>query len=142
MKLIKIFFAVCIGAVLLSTDSGSGSNSSFNPFENRCNPVLHLVDTSKTAAIYGSINNASFLLDTDAVVTVSVYQPDIAAYKEFTQLEVSKTITGGDTDFSICWLTPGEVYRIKITGIDIPYTVGKLPLEAGQILGLNGGNPI
>ena len=142
MKIFKIFSAVCIGAVLLTTASGSGSHISESLYSYRCKPVLHLVDTSKTAAIYGSINNASFLGDTHAVVTVSVYQPDSAKYKEFAKLEVPKAITGDNAEFNICWLRPGEVYRINISDIDIPYTVGKLPLEAGQVLGLNGGHPI
>jgi hypothetical protein len=142
MKLLKMFSALSTGAVLLCTVPGSGSNSSESPLDYRCQTVLHLVDTSKTAAIYGSINNASFLADTNALVTVFVYHPDIAEFREFTHLQVPKNITGGDTEFSLCWLMPGEMYRITISDIDIPYTVRKLPLKEGQVLNLNGGNPI
>jgi hypothetical protein len=92
--------------------------------------------------IYGSINNASFLSNTNAIVTVLVYNSDIAEYVEHTKLEVPKASAGDDTDFSIFWLIPGKSHRVEISAIDVPYILQALPLEEGQVFGLNGGNPI
>ena len=81
-------------------------------------------------------------MDTNAIVTVFVYNNDIEVFEEFTRLEVPKSSTGDDTDFSIFCLMPGKAHRVEISAIDVPYIVRKLPLEEGQVFGLNGGNPI
>ena len=142
MKLFRMLSVLFTGAVLFSSVSGSGGNNLESPPAYVYKPILQLVDTSKTATIYGTINNASFLTDTNAIVTVFVYNNDIEVFEEFTKFEVPKSSTGDDTDFSIFWLMPGKAHRVEISAIDVPYIVRKLPLEEGQVFGLNGGNPI
>lgn len=142
MKHFKMFSILCTSALLLSSVSGSGGNSLESPSAYTSKPVLSLVETPKTATIYGTINNASFLEDTNAIVTVFIYNADVEKYEEHTMLEVPKTSTGDDTDFSIFWLIPGKAHRVEISAIDVPYVMRELPLEEGQVFGLNGGNPI
>lgn len=142
MKLTKLFSFLFIGLVLLTTVSGSGGNSSEGHPDIERQPVLHLVDTSKTATISGSIHNTSFLGDTHAKVTIFVYNSDIEKYEEYKKIEVPKTPVGTDTEFSLFWLTPEKAYRIEISDISVPYVIGALSLEEGQVFGLNGGNPL
>jgi hypothetical protein len=142
MKLKKIIPFLFIGLVLLATVSGSGGNSSEGLPEFRNQPVLRLVDTSKTSTISGSIHNSSFLGNAAAIVTVFVFNSENEKYEEVKKIEVSKNLVGNDTDFSLFWLIPEKSYRLEISGINVPYVIWSLSLEEGEIFGLNGGNPI
>ena len=142
MKLKKIIPFLFIGLVLLATVSGSGGNSSEGLPEFNNQPVLRLVDTSKTGTISGSIHNSSFLGNADAIVTVFVFNSESEKFEEVKKIEVSKTQVGNDTEFNLFWLTPEKPYRLKISGISVPYVIGTLSIEEGEVLGLNGGNPI
>ena len=142
MKLKKIIPLLFIGLVLLATVSGSGGNSSEGSPEFRNQPVLHLVDISKSGTISGSIHNSSFLENADAIVTVFVLNSANERYEEVKRIEVSKTLVGNDTEFNLFWLTPNKSYRLEISSISVPYVVGTLSIEEGEVFGLNGGNPI
>ena len=142
MKLTKIIPFLFIGIVLLATVSGSGGNSSEGSPEFNNQPVLRLVDTSKTGTISGSIHNTSFIENADATVTVFVFNSEDEKYEEVKKIEVSKTLVGNDTEFNLFWLTPEKPYRLEISGINVPYIIGNLSIEEGEVFGLNGGNPI
>jgi hypothetical protein len=142
MKLTKIIPFLIIGLVMLTTVSGSGGNSSEGMPEFGNKPVLHLVDTSKTGTISGSIHNSSFLGDSNAIVTVFVYSAEIEKFEKVKKIEVSKSLVGNDTEFSLFWLIPEKSYRLEISGISVPYIIGTFAIEEGEVFGLNGGNPI
>ena len=142
MKLKKIIPYLFVGLVILATVSGSGGNSAEGLPEFGNKPVLHLVDTSKTGSISGSIHNSSFLGDADAIVTVFAYSTEQGKYEEVKKIEVSKIMVGNNTEFSLFWLIPETSYRLEISGINVPYVIGTFSLSEGEVFGLNGGNPI
>ena len=118
-------------------------DNSTDPSTYQCKPVFHLVKTFEASTITGKIDDLSFVGDADAIVTVSVYNPEL---EEYTKVRVPKDSTN-DVEFSIFWLAPDREYR---TVIDFDESVDgdeysqdtEVALESGQVFTLNGDNPI
>ena len=118
-------------------------DNSTDPSTYQCKPVFHLVKTFEASTIAGKIDDLSFVGDADAIVTVSVYNPEL---EEYTKVRVPKDSTN-DVEFSIFWLAPDREYR---TVIDFDESVDgdeysqdtEVALESGQVFTLNGDNPI
>jgi len=118
-------------------------DNSTDPSTYQCKPVFHLVKTFEASTITGKIDDLSFVGDADAIVTVSVYNPEL---EEYTKVRVPKDSTN-DVEFSIFWLAPDREYR---TVIDFDESIDgdeysqdtDVALESGQVFTLNGDNPI
>ena len=84
---------------IVVTDDGSGTLSY------KLKPVLHIVDASVAATISGDIVEGS-----DAIVTVSVFNPDpdVQDYEEYTKVEVISESETEATGFVIFWLVPNK----------------------------------
>jgi hypothetical protein len=93
---------------LVVTDDGSGTLSY------KLKPVLHIVDASEAATIYGEIRSGSFGDDEKVEVTVFVYNPEISGYEEYTKVEVVSESDTEPTGFSIYWLVPEKTYKVEI----------------------------
>jgi hypothetical protein len=118
-------------------------DNSTDPSTYQCKPVFHLVKTFEASTIKGHIDDLSFVSDADAIVTVSVYNPEL---EEYTKVRVPKDSTN-DVEFSIFWLAPDRKYRTVIDfdeSIDGDEYSEDTPsaLESGQVFTLNGDNPI
>jgi hypothetical protein len=118
-------------------------DNSTDPSTYQCKPVFHLVKTFEASTITGHIDDLSFVSDADAIVTVSVYNPEL---EEYTKVRVPKDSTN-DVEFSIFWLAPDSKYRTVIDfdeSIDGDEYSEDTPsaLESGQVFTLNGDNPI
>ena len=126
---------------IVVTDDGSGTLSY------KLKPVLHIVETFEAATIAGSIDNDSFVDSQNAIVTVSLNNPDSGEFEEYTKLEVSKSDTT-PTEFSIYWLVPDNKYKVEIDfdpdldGPEYEEDIDALDLESGEIFKLNGNAPI
>ncbi len=118
-------------------------DNSTDPSTYQCKPIFHLVKTFEASTITGIIDDLSFVGDTDAIVTISVYNPEL---EEYTKVRVPKDSTN-DVEFSIFWLAPDREYR---TVIDFDESIEgdeysqdtEVALESGQVFTLNGDNPI
>jgi hypothetical protein len=118
-------------------------DNSTDPSTYQCKPVFHLVKTFEASTIKGHIDDLSFVSDADAIVTVSVYNPEL---EEYTKVRVPKDSTN-DVEFRIFWLAPDSKYRTVIDfdeSIDGDEYSEDTPsaLESGQVFTLNGDNPI
>jgi hypothetical protein len=118
-------------------------DNSTDPSIYQCKPVFHLVKTFEASTITGHIDDLSFVSDADAIVTVSVYNPEL---EEYTKVRVPKDSTN-DVEFRIFWLAPDRKYRTVIDfdeSIDGDEYSEDTPsaLESGQVFTLNGDNPI
>jgi len=118
-------------------------DNSTDPSTYQCKPVFHLVKTFEASTIKGHIDDLSFVSDADAIVTVSVYNPEL---EEYTKVRVPKDSTN-DVEFRIFWLAPDRKYRTVIDfdeSIDGDEYSEDTPsaLESGQVFTLNGDNPI
>jgi hypothetical protein len=129
---------------IVVTDDGSGTLSY------KLKPVLHIVDTFEAATIIGWIDNGSFVDPYNAIVTVSLFNPDldIPNYEEYTKVQVTKSAED-PTEFSIYWLVPSEDYKVEIDfdpdSEDSPVyeeEVDAEDLEPGEVFELKGGAPI
>jgi len=55
-------------------------DNSTDPSTYKCQPVFHLVKTFEASTITGHIDDLSFVGDADAIVTVSVYNPELSSF--------------------------------------------------------------
>ena len=136
---ITVDFDLSQSIVVIDDESGTLSY--------KLKPVLHIVETFEAATIAGSIDNDSFVDSQNAIVTVSVNNPDSGEFEEYTKLEVSKSDTT-PTEFSIYWLVPDNKYKVEIDfnpdldGPEYEEDIDAFDLESGEIFKLNGNAPI
>lgn len=115
---------------IIITDNGSGT------LAYKLKPVLHIVETSKAATISGEIVQGS-----DAIVTLSVYNPDLDVYEEYTKVEVVSESDTEATGFVLFCVVPNndldppQDYKVEID-VDkddtVNYSEEGIVLEEGE----------
>ncbi len=101
-------------------------------------PVLHIVEAAEAATIKGTIADSSFVVGSDAIITVLDTNDEV-----YTKLTVEKDESNIDVVFSIFWLVPNQDYTVEIDmnpdagdGPEWSQTVSHLQLQPGDIVDL------
>jgi hypothetical protein len=106
-------------------------------------PVLHIVEAAEAATIIGTIADASFVVGSDASITVLDTNDEV-----YTKLTVERD-QPNDVEFSIFWLVPNKNYRVEIdldpdldNSIEFSENVSRDDLQSGDVWYLNVDTPI
>ena len=111
-------------------------------------PVLHLVSTAEAATITGSIATATYGMENQATMIVTLDSDNSGSLtpgdQEYTRLVVAKG-PSGPALISVNWLVPNQPYIVEVQiGGNTVYsqTIAGTSLPAAAVYLLNSGNPI